>query len=958
MDPRERWSRIEALFQSALEVDAPRRAEFLDAHCADDPTLRSEVESLLVFTDSAHGFLETPVLARGTIGPYRLIRVVASGGMGVVYEAEQRNPRRVVAVKVIKNHDLNDDRRALLFRREIASLARLRHPNIASILEAGQTEQGQLYFAMEFVRGEPITQFAAARDWTIRQRLELFRNVCDAIGYAHQRGVIHRDLKPSNILVSQPDPEGDADSAIHRGPVVKILDFGVARISDPELGPDTTITGSGQVLGTLRYMSPEQTRAHPDEIDVRTDVYSLGVVLYELLTGRLPYETDVVSPHLAMKTICEQPPVRPGAVDKQCRGDLETIVLKALEKDPADRYQGIAEFHEDVNRYLNNLPIRAHPPSSLYQLKKLIGRHRAAVAVASVIFLLTLTFAVVAGILATRLAREHRAAVAAKDAEAGARAVSDRIAGFLEDMFASAHPDKARGREVSVREVIDAAAVRVDSELANMPEVSAAVHDTIGKTYHSLGLYDRAEEEFRAALKQRRAIFDAEHPDVISSMNNLAMLLVDKGQFDEARRLCERALDLARRVPGRDSLVAGSLSSLGSLLRATGDLEQSERCFREALRLRRRELGDKHRDVATCLNNLAALLQQTARFDEAETLYRDALAMRLELLGNPHPDVAVSMNNLAMLYWEQGRYDAAEPLFRQVIDQQRSLVGNDHPMVAAALNNLGLVRKAKGDFAAAESLFRQALDIQRRVLGPDHSDLAETTNNLGVLFYARGDLEGARSFLEDALAIRRRALGNDHPGVAKNLNDLAALHYASKDYDAAEPLYLQALEMYTRLVGPSHPLVGAILNNLGALTRAQGQLEQSEAYYRRSIDVFTEVLPADHPHLAGSLAGLGRTLLDAGKASDAATYLRRALSIQRASLPADSTQTVLTEKLLAECLVELSDFEGAEAVLRSSHRRLLSALGPDDATTISVRTKLQKLYDRTDKPELAAKLIP
>lgn len=957
-----RWHEVERIFQSALEVDEAQRPAFLDQACRYDDELRDEIESLLGFTAKSGSFLETPALEANHIGPYRIIREIAAGGMGVVYEAEQQSPRRIVALKVLRGVHGTDATRVALFEREVATLARLRHPGIASIIDAGTTGRGEHYFAMELVDGETLGTYSRRPELSLRDRLALFLHVCAPVSYAHQRGVIHRDLKPANILVidetmempSNDDAKAQMQSARDSGSdgaarsavnstaasaKIKILDFGLARFIDDKRIDGATISGAGQIAGTLNYMSPEQTGGACDEIDIRSDVYSLGIILYEFLTGRVPIDVRSMALHDAVRSICEDRPGRPSAISRELRGDIDNIVLKSIEKNPNERYQSVAELIEDVRRYLNGQPILAHPPSSLYQIKKLVARHKILFSAAVASFAILIGFFLTVSILATRLATKRHEAVVAREKERESRLVSERISGFLEDMLASARPENAKGRDVSVLEILDLAAARLDAEWSVEPAVAAAIQETLGKTYHSLGRIDDAESQLRVALERRRADGEDASPGTISCMNSLAMLLIDRAKFDEAGALCDAALAATMRLTDdndqdreqRETLNALCLNTRASLRMETGDAAGALEDLEESLRIRRRIHGERHLDVATCLSNLAALHQSQGRFEDAEVRLQQALSIREERLGDVHPDVATSLNNLAMFHWEQGDYAEAEAGFEKVLAIQKKLLRERHPLVAATLNNLALTMKAMGNVTDAESYYRQAIDVQIEVLGEDHPAVAQTRNNLGILLYARGELESSEKMLRQSLKSRQATFHGDHIEVAKNMNDLAAVIAARGNIEDAEALYHEAIRMMSRAVGEKHPRVGGLLNNLASLLLSNGRPAEAESLYRKSDSILRQALHETHPYRVMPLLGLGRTLLQLGRPADALPSIKSAYEIQMASQNFEAVDLARTESLIGMCLDRLDRHdESLETYDRALERLSLMEDAPMD----------------------------
>ncbi len=675
------------------------------------------------------------------IGRYRIIRLLGEGGMGSVYEAEQDEPRRRVALKVIKAAWASPE----LFRRfeqESQTLGRLQHPGIAQIYEAGTADTGfgfQPFFAMEIIHGKSLGEYADARHLNTRQRLALMIQVCEAVQHAHQRGIIHRDLKPGNILV---DENGQP----------KILDFGLARVTDSD-AQATRQTDIGQLLGTLAYMSPEQVLADPLALDTRSDVYALGVILYELLAGKLPYQ---LTPHLheAVQTIQQVDPSPLSTVSRVYRGDIETIVARALEKDKARRYASAADLAADIRRHLEDQPIIARPPSTTYKLKKFARRHKALVAGTAAVFLV-----LVAGIVAsTREAVLARIAeqAAAKEA-ASAKAVND----FLQnDLLAQASPKNQSGPsakpdpDIKVRTALDRAAVRIEGKFDRQPEVEAAIRDTIGKTYENLAQYAESQKQLERALDLERRVWGPENPKTLNTLNHLGRTVWHQGKYQEAETLLGPALEIERRV-----------------------------------------LGPEHPNTLYCMNNLGNVYRAQGKDAQAEALYRPTLEIRRRVLGPEHPDTLTSMNNLANVYWSQGNYAQAEALYSQTVEIQRRVLGPEHPDTLLSMGNLADAYNKQGKYAQAEALFSQTLEISRRVLGPEHTSTLLYLSDFASMYQRQGKYALAETYAAQVLAGRRRAGGSEDPvDIQSAAADLALAYVSQGKFAESEPLARETLE--------------------------------------------------------------------------------------------------------------------------------------------------------------------
>jgi serine/threonine-protein kinase len=694
------------------------------------------------------------------IGPYRVLRELGRGGMGAVYLAERIDGefRRQVALKILKS-GMNTDEVIRRFRNERQILATLAHPNIAELYDGGTTDDGQPYFVMEYVDGVSIDEYCDRRALPARERLELFLRVCSAVQHAHESFVVHRDIKPGNILVTAAAEP-------------KLLDFGIAKLLDADSDISTVRTDSGVRPMTPDYASPEQVSGEP--ITAGSDVYSLGVVLYKLLTGRRPYQLKTHADAELRRVICEEEPPRPSVAARHERrrlsADLDHIILKAIRKRRQWRYSSVEELAQDIRRHLEGQPVRARQGTFAYRFGKFVRRHAQRVAVGLLVFIGFAGFA----------AREHQRRQVWQEREK-----ASAISRFLQGLFEQADPNTAPGG-LTVRQVLDTGATKID-ELRNRPELQAMYLETIGGVYRSLGLYDQSIPLLERALATRRALHGEEHVDVAESLDDLGEAVYYKGDLDAAESYYRRALQMRRRLLGADHPdVAESSSNLGVLLEDKGDYQNAEPLLRDAVRIYRRHEGDRSSLTASSLNNLAVLLHDKGDLEQAERMYRDAAEVWRAAHGLAHPQVATALNNVAVVLADREQYVEAERYYREALAMREQLYDENHPDRLQSINALGVILFLRGDPRAAEPYFRTAVEGRRRVLGADNVSTALSELNLARVALEVDDPRRAEALARGALATLHKKLpepGSWQVGLAEVVLG-ASLSAQGHDQDA------------------------------------------------------------------------------------------------------------------------------------------------------------------------------
>lgn len=865
------WERVTALFAGAVDLDADARRAFLVTECAGDEALLAEVESLVAAdrvpgpVDELGGVLSGPAITGivhgpqpgDHVGPYRIVRKLGEGGMGAVYEAERTDPnlRQRVALKLVRigfgGRDLFD---RFLVERQI--LARLEHPNVARFLGGGLTAEDVPYFAMEFVEGTRVDDYCDRHRVEFPQRLELFRTVCEAVQYAHQNLIVHRDIKPDNILVT-------ADGA------PKLLDFGIAKLlpaSPPDgAGPSGSDTRTAQRRLTPEYASPEQVRG--ETITPASDVYSLGVLLHVLLTGQSPYRTASELPHELERATCEVEPDKPSvtlarsdparaaSIKRRSRalvGDLDTIVLKALRKDPARRYATAAQLADDIGRHLTGLPVLARPDTLGYRTGKFLRRHTMGVGAAAAVLLSLLTGVGIA-------TRQATIAAAERDTARAETEKARQISQFLAGLFEASDPGVALGEEVSALELLDRGTERLDDmgELREQPDIRAAMLQTVARVYYRLGHYDRARQLAVEALAVREASLGAASVEAAETLALLGEIHYELGNMDTSEALLLRALPLnSRLLDPAHPQVLETMKSLAVTWQVQGRYQGADSIWTGLLDVERRQFGDRSTQVAETLHNLGWARSGQGRYEAAELAFREALAVRLLVRGDRHPEVARSRDGLASVLQQLGRLDEAETVIREALATQTTVLGEGHPELAHLHLNMGGVLKRKGELDSAEAHYRIALGIVRDAADEDDLRVARLLNDLAGVFEQRGDLPTADSLYRAAWSVYRSQLGDEHPFTALVLGNVASTARQTGDLARAERIYTGVLETLQSAYGHEHVQTAGMHARLAQVKIERGDFDGAEPLLAATLAVLERELPPNHVRIIGTLETL------------------------------------------------------------------------------------------------------
>ncbi len=930
-------SRIKQIFVEICDANPEQRVALLESRCGADAALRAAVQSLLEAHERAGQFLAGPTVGQTNIpdssadqlpggkliGPYKLLQIVGEGGFGTVYMAEQEHPvRRRVALKIIK---LGMDTRQVVarFEAERQALAMMDHPNIAKVFDAGATDAGRPYFVMELVKGDPITKYCDSNRLSPRQRLELFIPVCQAVQHAHQKGIIHREIKPSNVLVT-----------LHDGnPVPKVIDFGIAKATQARLTEKTLFTEFRQMIGTPEYMSPEQAEMSGLDIDTRSDIYSLGVLLYELLTGTTPFDArelrskafaeiqrvirEVEPPKMSTRlstlkdslpSIAAQRNIEPRKLNTIVRGELDWIVMKCMEKDRTRRYESASAVAADIAHHLLDEPVNAAAPSAAYRVHKFVRRHRVGVGMTIAVFL-ALLLGLAAALYAMRRAIRAEALAQQRLEDVTREAAkSDAVNSFLNSMLTAADPFRAAASELTVRQMLEQSAATIDAgAMSGEPAIEAAIRTTIGRSLNSLGRPAEAAEQHRRALEMlRRQQPSGDSPQIADVLNLLGMSLADLHRLDDAEQITRQALEMRTRIGGANS-----------------------------------------RQALESLTNLASISLERGDFRDAELLYRRAVEMH-EQAGTPPADRATHLNGLAVTLSRSGQYAEAEKVLREVIELNGQVLTRDDPSNALPLCNLATALIAQRRLPEAEAALREAQRITQKTLPANHPDQAFVLHGLASVLLQQDRLTDAEAAFRQCIEIEKASRGQSHPEYAIALGNLADVLIKQQRFAEAEALLLQSVQVHVEASGEDHSASGNARSLLGNVQVQLGKLEEAEKNLRQGYATLRPDRDAPQLMLGLAAARYANLLQQLNRIDEADAVFREAIAILREQ-PRAASRFVITLLNYADIALKRGSLDEAESISREALELSLKLEGPDSPQTAIAQSRLAFVLARSNR---------
>lgn len=991
-------SRLDELFDRAVRLQGAQREAFIEQQCGGDEALANQLRQLLRHDDGAStSFLgggDSGRVARSAmpefIGAYRLIREIGAGGMGIVYEGEQVSPRRRVALKVV-HRGPDAARIRQRFQREAQVLAMLKHPGIAHIYESGTEVVDGVpasFFAMELIDGLPLDRFVLEHHLSTRQVLELVARVCDAVQYAHQMGVIHRDLKPANVLVSRTDPTSD-DMDDHSGTEAvgrpKVLDFGIARFVASGPGAESIHTHVGQVIGTLAYMSPEQIGGHSEDLDARCDVYAIGVILYELLGRTPPYDISNRSLAEVGRIIKDEEPRRLGTIRTRLRGDIETIVAKAMEKDRDRRYESVVALADDIRRYLRNEAILARPASALYQLQKFTRRNRGLVTGIAIAFVAMALGTIGTGVALQATIRANTELDAANTLLKESNTNLQQVAEFQSDSLGSIDPQvlgsgmreamlsevptsERSGLELDIadvnftnvalaaldRNMFDPWLESIESRFADQPEVAALLLQSIAVTMRDIGLLEAAQRPQEDAARIRRETLGTGDPLTLESERSLAILSLERGDLQTAETLLVLLDARCRGTLGADHIqTVLTRIDLGLLRVHQSRLDEAEALCRDAYERAQVALGAEDPVTLKALHAHARAVYEQGRVIDAEPLLADVLRRRRAANGPDDPETLAAMVDLAALYTSVSRYEEAEKMLLNVFEHRRARLGDAHPLALTAMNALGVVYQSQGRLDDAHELYEEALRVRRETVGADHPDTLIAANNLASILDAMGRYPESEALHRETLRIKRRVLGNDHRSTLFTLGNLGSIIRLQGRPEEAEPFYREMLEGMRRTLGNDDPNTLQAVQSYGILLVVLGRFEEAEPLYVESLEGRRQLLGDDHPATLNGLFNMGNLLWKMGKLEEAEPYCVAALDGYRRIAGENHEGTIHSLANLGELRVSQGRIEEAEALYREQYEKSLRVLGDEHPGTIQSARRLAEILDMLGRTEEA-----